>query len=177
MSQDLYYIQNQPVAAISQFPHFDSILHPSAMLSQNALIYMASMDENYIDASNNRTVPKPIRRRNRSSKNPDTKRKPALKKRPNVSCLWCHTTETTEWRRGPSQQFLCNPCGLQYAKRKKDVPELPALPARGYYEPPNHGMPQLNLPVHDGSASPQANSSSEERSPSPNRIAIANLLN
>jgi len=39
--------------------------------------------------------------------------------RTGVQCNWCGVTETTEWRRGPDHELLCNPCGLQWGKLKK----------------------------------------------------------
>jgi PAS domain S-box-containing protein len=37
-------------------------------------------------------------------------------------CANCHTTNTPEWRRGPSgNRDLCNSCGLRWAKQVKDV--------------------------------------------------------
>ncbi|KAI8830240.1 GATA zinc finger-domain-containing protein [Chytridium lagenaria] len=51
----------------------------------------------------------------RAPPSPPTKRKHAgdyVKK-----CEHCHTTESPEWRRGPTgPKTLCNACGLRYAR-------------------------------------------------------------
>jgi len=37
-----------------------------------------------------------------------------------LQCEVCYTTETPEWRRGPNgKRTLCNACGLQYAKFRR----------------------------------------------------------
>lgn len=54
---------------------------------------------------------------------PVTKRKKATAvNRSNLKCKICHQTETPEWRKGPDgNHTLCNACGLNYAKKVKQL--------------------------------------------------------
>jgi hypothetical protein len=36
-------------------------------------------------------------------------------------CYWCHTSHTPEWRLGEEGEPLCNACGLQFKKYKKQL--------------------------------------------------------
>lgn len=35
-------------------------------------------------------------------------------------CNWCQATKTPEWRVGPEGDPLCNACGLQYLKKRRE---------------------------------------------------------
>lgn len=62
-----------------------------------------------------------------SSLEPVTRRPTNRRKRMiqnNLPCSWCRVTQSPEWRSGPNgNRTLCNACGLQYAKRKREMAE------------------------------------------------------
>eukprot|EP01101_Sappina_pedata_P010006 TRINITY_DN6196_c0_g1_i1.p1 TRINITY_DN6196_c0_g1~~TRINITY_DN6196_c0_g1_i1.p1 ORF type:complete len:262 (+),score=82.55 TRINITY_DN6196_c0_g1_i1:57-788(+) len=74
-----------------------------------------------------RPLKKIIPRCRKNPKIPKPLPKKSNKVKPVHTCLFCGTTTTPEWRRGPDgQRSLCNACGLRFAnllKREKELPE------------------------------------------------------
>lgn len=76
-------------------------------------------------------------------------------------CANCHTSNTPEWRRGPSgQRDLCNSCGLRYAKQVGRVSPRNSRNGNGDSSSKKSASPNHSSPLHR-----------EISSTSPNRLS------
>jgi len=63
-------------------------------------------------------VSKLVKSRKRRSRG--TNKPVVIKGHENRICEWCKSSQTPEWRTGPCRELLCNACGLQFKKLKKE---------------------------------------------------------
>ncbi|KAJ3359734.1 blue light receptor [Allomyces javanicus] len=104
--------------------HLDAVPEPDAMVVDDPILNVVQSPEPApAGPADEAAPPKRVRKKR---KPPPVARSSDL---PERACIDCGTTQSPEWRKGPTgAKTLCNACGLRFAKRKKMEMEPATVP-------------------------------------------------